>query len=285
MWSQLEGKLSINKNSTFHRAKNKETCQAKTFENYTSIIGILLIAAIIVVPLCLISLYSITAQAPQTLELEPQQFNLDATYAYVGPCTDNANVTDDIGNQLAPSQYPSVVYFNLTRSNVENVECDAIIEVFNVKIDSDKGPAENFAFFVGTNYVSSFSPDKLDTLTECIYNLINLSTVDSVTGNFRFNWPSDEAILSVKVGSFGTYTNYMNGGDLWNAGKPNSVSVIFHRIGYVTMTDGATSVQPDTTSANNKTQVQLQEFGDGFLRNELVPTAELLQMNLFYPFN
>ena len=91
--------------------------------------------------------------------------------------------------------------------------------------------------------------------------------------------------MSVKVGSVGTYTNYMNGSGLWSAGKPNSVSVIFHRIGYVTMTDSATSVKPDTTSVNNKTRVQLQEFEDGFLKNELVPMAELSEVNLFYPFN
>ena len=281
----MEVEWSINKNIVFHRAKNKRTSRTKTLENHTAIIGISVIAAIILASFCLVLLYLNTAQAPQSVELKPQQFNLDTAYAYVGPNTTMENITDDQGNQLSPNQYPSVVYFNLARSNAENVECDAIIEIFNVKITSDKGPAENFAFFVGTNYVSSFSDEELDNLTMCIHDLIDLSTVEGVTGNFHFNWHNDETFLSVKVGSVGTYTNYMNGTGLWSAGKPNSVSVIFHRIGYVTMTDGFTSVHPDTTSANNKTQVQLQEFEDGFLKNELVSMAELSQMNLFYPFN
>lgn len=277
--------MNLNKNTAFQRAKNKETYRAKTFENYSSIIGILLIVAIIIVPLCLIAIYSITTQYPQTIALKPQQFNLDASYAYVGPSITNANITDAEGNKLSPSRYPSVVYFKITRANTEKVECDAIIEVFNVKIASDKGPAESFTYFAGTNYIPSFSNPELDNLTICIYDLIDLSTVDGVTGDFLFNWSNDESILSVKVGSVGTYTNYMNGSGLWSAGKPNSVSVIFHRIGYVTITDGATSVQPDTTSVNNKTQVQLQEFKDGFLKNELVSTVELSEVNLFHPFN
>jgi hypothetical protein len=185
---------------------------------------------------------------------------------------------------MAPiSQYPSAVYFNITRPNVENVACDAILEVFNVKMASDKGPTENFAFFTGTNYNPSFSKKELITLTNHIYDLINLNTVDGVSGNFRFNWTADEFILSTKVGSFGTYTNYKNGLGLWSEGKPNAISVFIYRIGYVTMTDGAVVVQPDAISANNKTQVQLQEYNDGFLKNEIVPMDELSQKNRFQP--
>ena len=101
----------------------------------------------------------------------------------------------------------SAVYFNITRPTVENVACDAILEVYNVKIASDKGPVENFVFFAGTNYNPSFSDAELNTLTERIYDLFDLITVDGVTGNVCFNWTDDESILSAKVGSFGIYTN------------------------------------------------------------------------------
>jgi len=276
----------MNKNINFQQLRKKESFSAKTFKSGTLIISILFIAAIVIVSLCLFSIGSISAKAPQSIELKPQQFNLDATYAYVGQGPPNTTFTDSKGITPSPvSQYPSAVYFNITRPTVENVECDAILEVFNVKIASDKGPAENFAFFAGTNYNPSFSDEELNTLTEHIYDLIDLNKVDGVTGNFRFNWTNGESILSAKVGSFGIYTNYVNGLGLWSAGKPNTISVTFHRIGYVTMTNGVISVQPDTISANNKTQLQLQEYNDGFFKNEIVPTDELSQRNRFQPLN
>jgi len=276
----------MNKNINFQQPKKIEASRAKTFKSRTSIISILLITALVIVSLGLSSIGSLSAKAPPVIELEPQQFNLDAAYAYVGQGTQNDTFTDSRGILLSPiSQYPSAVYFNITRPTVENVACDAILEVYNVTIASDKGPSENFVFFAGTNYNPSFSDAEYNTLTEGIYDLFDLSTVDGVTGNFRFNWTADESVLSAKVGSYGTYTNYKNDLGLWSAGKPNTISVTIHRIGYVTMTNGAISVQPDTESVNNKTQVQLQEYDDGFLKNEIVPTDQLAQKNRFQPLN
>jgi hypothetical protein len=223
------------------------------------------------------------AQAPPSTEVKPQQFNLDATYAYVGKGPQNDNYNGSKGTMAPISQYPSALYFNITRPTIENLKCDAILEVYNIKITSDKGPYENFAYFAGTNYNPSFTQAELNNLTERIYNLIDVNDIDGITGNFLFNWTSDESILSAKVGSFGVYTNYKNGLGLWSTGKPNAVTVIINRIGYVTTTDGIISVQPDTISANNKTQVQLQEFDDGFLKNEIVPIDELSQQNRFQP--
>ena len=48
------------------------------------------------------------------------------------------------------------------------------------------------------------------------------------------------------------------------------------------MTNGDISVQPDTQGLNNKTQVQLQEYNDGFLKNEM-PMDALSQNNKFEP--
>ncbi len=276
--------LSMNKNINFDRLSKNRISLAKTFNKGTSIIGISTIALIVIVVLCLSSVYSISAEVPQLTYSKPKQFNLDVTYAYVGQGPPNATFTDSKGIILSPaSQYPSAVYLNITCPSIENVECDAILEVFNVKIASDKGPDENFAYFVGTNYNPSFSDEELNTLTMHIYDLIDLEKVDGVTGNFRFNWTKGESILSTKVGSFGIYTNYVNDLGLWNAGKPNTISVTVHRIGYVTMTNGISSVQPDLISDNNKAQVQLQEHNNGFLKNTIVPTDELSQRDQFQP--
>jgi hypothetical protein len=273
----------MNKTINFQKhRKIRTSAKTKTFKRRTSVIS-MLITMIVIVSLCLFSIGSLSATAPEISTAEPQ-FNLDVTYAYVGQGIQNDTFTDARGTLLSPvSQYPSAVYFNITRHIVENVACDAILEVYNVKIASDTGLAENFVFFTGTNYNPSFSDADLNALTEGIYDLFDLNTVDGVTGNFRFNWTNDESILSAKVGSFGIYTNYINGLGLWSAGKPNTISVFTNRIGYLTMTNGFISIQPDTTSANNKTQVQLQKFDDGFLKNEIVPPSKLPQENRFQP--
>lgn len=246
-----------------------------------SIISILLMTTMILVSLSLTSINSLSAKEPQVLESGPQ-FNLDATYAYVGQGPQNDTFTDSTGTVFSPiSQYPSAIYFNITRSTIENITCDVILEVYNVTISSDKGPAEIFIFFTGTNYNPSFSETELDKLTNYIYDLFDVNTVDGVNGHFRFNWTDNEPLLSTKVGSFGTYTNYKNGTGLWSAGQPNSISVTFHRIGCVSMTNGVVAIQPDTQSINCKKQVQLQEHNDGFLKNNLLSADELSQNNRF----
>jgi hypothetical protein len=243
----------------------------------------LMVLIIVIAVICQSSIGSISASTPNFIEAE-QQFNLDASYAYVGKGTPNVTVTDSRGNLLRPiSQYPSAVYFNVTRPSVENLECDAILEVFNITIASDKGPAEHFIFFTGTNYNPSFSDAELDTLTWKIYDLFDIDTIDGVSGIFYPNWTAGDSFLSAKVGSYGTYTDYGNDLGLWSEGKPNAISVTFHRIGYVTMTNGAVSMQPDVISVNDKTQVQLQEHNEGFLKNEIVPLDELSENNRFQP--
>ncbi|MDG6223065.1 MAG: hypothetical protein IAX21_01725 [Candidatus Bathyarchaeota archaeon] len=217
-----------------------------------------------------------------TIESTPKQFNLDPTYAYVGKGNQNSTVIDSNGILLSPiSQYPSTVYFNISRPTVKNIVCDAFLEVFNVKIESDKGSAENFIFFTGTNVIPSFSDAELNILTEGVYDLIDRTLRDGVSGNFRHNWTADESILSAKVGSYGTFTNYKNGLGLWSAGKPNNISVTFYRIGFVTITNGAISIRRDAICINHKSQIQLQEYDSGFLKNELVPIDKLSQNNRF----
>ncbi|XES77586.1 MAG: hypothetical protein ACBZ72_01605 [Candidatus Bathyarchaeia archaeon] len=252
---------------------------SKVFEWRTLLTSIVI--AIITVGLFSLSPINVLSANTPEITTAESQFNLDTAYAYVGRGAPNDTVTDSRGTLLSPvSQYPSAVYFNITRPAAENLACDALIEVYNITIASDKGPAEYFVFFAGTNNDPSFSDADLNKLTEGIYDLFDLNSFDGVTGNFRFNWTNDESVLSAKVGSYGIYTNYINGLGLWSAGKPNMVSVTFHRLGYVTMTSGVISVQPDTINVNNKTQVQLQEFDDGFLKNTI---GEITQANRFQP--
>ncbi|MBN2259991.1 MAG: hypothetical protein JW702_05585 [Clostridiales bacterium] len=273
----------MNKKNNFHRTWKNASIAGKHINRV--LVSISLITVIVVVLLSQSSMGSPSSSAPQIALSADPLFALDATYAYVGEGLRN-DTSEETGRSLAPiSQYPSAVYFNITRPAIENLECDAVLEVFNVTLKSDKGSIETFVFFTGTNYNPSFSDSNLNTLTDGIYDLFDLNAVDGITGNFCFNWTVNEEILSPKIGSFGTYTNYKNGLGLWSAGEPNKISITLHRIGCVTITNGAVSVQADSNGINNKKQVQLQHYSDGFLKNELVSMNQITETNRFKPWD
>jgi hypothetical protein len=270
----------MNKNLSSRKQRKFKAQIPRARNSRRLIIGVLLIAALFAVSLSLPALVASSAGAAQLPNVSPH-FNLDVAYFFVGQGP-SANCTSSDGHLMYPeSLYPSAVYFNVTRpTNPDNVSCDALIEVFIVKIASDKGPAENYVYFDGTNNNPSFSDAEKNALTVRIYDLFELSTIDGVSGNFCFNWTLGESLLSHKVGSYGVYTNYNYGLGLWRAGQPNTISLAVHRLGYVTMTNGVTSVVPDTT-LTSITQVQLQNSGSGFLINNIVPSNRLSQTNLF----
>lgn len=220
---------------------------------------------------------------PAQSDYEPQ-FNVEIAYAFVGKGPSEVPLSLFGWDVDYPeSQYPSVVYFNVTPSAAP-VSCDALIEVFLIKIISDKGPTESYAYFEGTNYEPSFSDSALTSLTARIYDLIDPSTVNGVTGHFRFNWTDNTPIFGGQVGSFGVYSSNPTELGLWSVGKPNTISVTVRRIGCVIMNGGSISVRANAISAN---ALQLPKFGDGFLYNKVVPADKLaqikLQTDLFQP--
>lgn len=252
---------------------------------YIAALSLITIALLIVISIGISSAQSNSTQDLQSVSLKPQQFHLQAAYAYVGKGPQNDTSIDQIGNKLSPvSEYPSTVIFNVTKPTIENETCDAVLEVFNVTIAADSGIAEKFVYFIGTNYNASFSDDELNTLTCGIYDLFDQTQIDAVRGNFRFNWTENEPLLSTQIGSYGIYTDYIHGAGLWSNGRPNAVTVTFHRLGNVVMTNGAVSAQPDTESANNRSQAQLQRYNDSFLINEMIPQSQLSQIDKFKPF-
>lgn len=254
---------------------------------HNTLIAILLAIMIVVVSISIPLIASVPTQNSQTSEptATTPNFNLDIAYAFVGQGPPNASYTDNDGRVMSPaSQYPSAVYLNVTRlPKASTGLCDAIIELFVVKISSDKGSIENYAYFDGTNIKSSFSDDELTELTNHVYDLIDLDAVDGVSGNFCFNWTTAQSILSQKIGSYGSYNNYKTGLGLWSAGQPDAISITIYRLGYVTMTNGAISVYSDKAASNALTQIQLQTYSDGFLNNKVVATNKLSQIDLFHP--
>ncbi len=216
------------------------------------------------------------------------QFQVQVAYAYVGPSP--SNVTSYFDNarnttmQLV-SQYPSVV-----RLQIKNIPgpqiagCDAIVEVYGIRINTDLGPSEYHAYFVGTNYNPIFSNASQSKLIQYVPKLINENIYSTIVGNFRSNWTNSDPLLTNTIGSITSYTSFSSALGLFAAGKPNIISVNVYRIGYITMTNSSVSVFEDlSTSAALQDMVQLSSYGNGSLYNNLVPADQMLQTDLFHP--
>jgi hypothetical protein len=275
----------MRKSINFELNKKRETL-TKNLRCSKSLVSLLLATALLFVLFFSFLLVSTSVQATQISELAPQ-FTFDVSYAYVAQGPTNDSYIDSMGNMMQPeSQYPSAIYFNVTRSpDAEPISYDAMLEVYLVTLTTDKGPVENFAYFEGTNYLPSFSDDALMTITDHIYDLIDLNAVNGVRGHFCFNWTKGEAFLSPRIGSAGSYCTNPSKLGLWSAGQPNTISMEVSRIGYVTITNGVVSIIQETTIDSELLHTQLSKNGDSFLDNELISADKLLQINPFDPIS
>jgi len=217
------------------------------------------------------------------------QFQVNIAYAYVGPAPYSVstyfNQATNTTMRLA-SQYPSSVRLNVSCiPNAQIAGCDAVVEVYGIKIAADKGPAEYRAYFVGTNYNPTLSNASLSTLIEHVSDLYNASLYSNLAGNFKFNWDSHTSFLTNTLGSITSYTSADTSAlGLFSEGKPNAISVTVYRIGYITITNGSVAVFEDTSTSAPKYMTQLGNYESGFLHNNLVPSAQLTTPeNLFQP--
>jgi hypothetical protein len=224
--------------------------------------------------------------APVYVAASATQFNPDIAYAYVGPAPANSSYFDQGFNatMYLASQFPSIVCLNITRiPGIQIASCDAEIEVYGVKIVTNTGLTENYAYGVGTNYNASFSHSQKNALVPYVNDLVDHNLYRAITGSFEFNWTTDASILSHTIGSIGWYTTNPNAGTgLASAGIPQSITVTVYRIGYVTVSNGSVSIYKDS-NVKSIISVQLSKYEDGFLYNKLVPTAQLPQTDLFHP--
>jgi hypothetical protein len=226
--------------------------------------------------------------APHEVASPKTQFQVHIAYAYVGPAPSNVSTYFDQATNTTMrlvSQYPSSVRLNISCiPNAQIAGCDAVVEVYGIKIATDKGPAEYHAYFVGTNYNPSLSNASLSTLIQYVPDLYNVSLYSNLAGNFKFSWDSHTSFLTNTLGSITSYTAADSSAlGLFSAGKPNAVSVTVYRIGYITITNGSVTVFEDPSNNTPTDMVQLSNYESGFLHNDLMPSAQLPQENLFQP--
>jgi hypothetical protein len=211
------------------------------------------------------------------------QFDVEVAYAYVGPGDSSSH--SHFGTPMYPvTLYPSVIYFNFTHvSSAETESCDAKIEVYLIRISSDKGPTENYTFSEGTNYNPSFDPHMLTStnIDPLIETMIDTRTTSGGGDEFSFNLTTNKSFLGGSIGSYGSYGSGTSGFGLWSAGQPDAIFVSVRRLGWITL--NGTSTFATFASAEDIVQVQLEKFGDGFLYNKIVPEDKLSQIDPFHP--
>lgn len=217
-----------------------------------------------------------------------EQFQVHIAYAYVGPALPSDSSYFDKGRNMTmhlTTQYPSVVRLNVSCiPGAKIADCDAVIEVYGVKTSADTGPAEYHAYFVGTICNLLCSSNIQSNISQYVADLVNLNLYAGVTGNFRFNSTDNSSILTNPIGSITKYTNAPTTTlGLYSAGKPNVVTVTVYRIGYITTKNGLVTIYDDPLNGNPKETVQLSNYQNGFLHNDMIPLAKLPQTNLFQP--
>ncbi len=220
------------------------------------------------------------------------QFQVEIAYAYVGPLPpDNASYYSAKFNQtmVHARKYPSAVFLSFTRvPSIQISSCDAVVQVYGVKIAADTGPTEYHAWSAGTNY-TALPLEDFHTLLRYSDNLIDRNLYRSIGGTFHQMWAANQSILSKKIGSVGVYTgnhtqNKPNAFDLSSAGIPNAISVEVRRLGYVTITNGSVTLHEDDVTVNEPVAfAQLSKYEDGFIYNNIVPAEQLPQIDLFHP--
>lgn len=269
------------KNTKFNRRIVRNF--AGTIKSNFAILGTVFITLVVLIGFSIASATTLT----QTIKVagSETQFNLKIDYTYVGKCNLNASYKDSKGyNMSLVSKYPSAIVFNITRMpGAQIASCDAEIEVYGIQILADTGTVENHAYFIGTNYDPSFSATELSAFVTHINDLVDRRVYSPARGNFNFNWTINTSILSPSVGSIGCYLSEPSKAGLWSGGKPNSISVAMHRLGYITMTNGEVSVYVEGTNQGPTAAAQLTKYGDAFLQNNLVPASKLPQIDLFHP--
>ena len=186
------------------------------------------------------------------------------------------------------SQFPSAVFLSVTSApSIQISSCDAVVQVYEVKITADTGATECYAWSIGTNY-TTIPQEDIHLLLIGEDDLVGHDLYRREGGIFLNMWETNQSLLSPKIGSIGVYTSNRTGGTinigLSSAGMPNAISVEVRRIGYVTVTNGSVALYEDAISANEPVAyAQLSKYEDGFIYNTLVPTEQLSQIDLFDP--
>lgn len=259
----------------------------RLFSTRTVKYNLMTLSAVLIISTLVISyaLVSGSSSTQLTKAAQPEtQFRVDIAYAYTGKWTANISHTDFGDHLMSPvSQYPSAIKLNITRLPGSNIEsCDAILEVYSVKVQTNTGQFEQFAYAIGTNY-TAFNPLKIQSLVSHMDDIVDKTEYSGgYEGTISLNWTDNESMMTNAFGSACYCSSHNASLGLWKSGTPSTVFVSVSRIGYITMNGDTVTVYKDA-APNTAAAAQLGNHEDGFLYNSIVPASELPQTNLFAP--
>jgi hypothetical protein len=246
-------------------------------------LSIVLIISTLVISYSLLSPTS-SGQLIKTAGSE-SQFKVDLAYSYTGRWTANSSYVDSENRQMSlVSLYPSVTILNITRLPAVNMpSCDVMLEIYDLTLTTNTGLFEKFAYGIGTNYTSSYTPFKMQSVMSHIDDLVDKTVYrGGWEALVRPNWTENTSFMTNTIGSACIYSSHNSSLGLWSDGTPNIVSIAVNRIGYLTMTDDSVMAYKDIVT-NTAVAKQLYNREEGFLYNAIVPAEELPQTNLFAP--
>lgn len=205
----------------------------------------------------------------------PLNFNL--TYVYIGDYwNNNSNINDGNYGWKYHINYRTTPIINVNDFPVR--QSFAAYEYFTLEVSTENGVVATLGF---DSHV--YSQTYLD------YN----SSTDLSFGTQQwFTSNSTNRMRSAANSQQGPDVNNSNGTALgevmgsasdWNiaAGKPETILVTVRLLGWVIINDNSTTVH--YASPEPIAQVQLQNYGDGFIYNKLFSQGELAQINPVMP--
>ena len=229
----------------------------------------LMVGVASIVPL----VFLMSAKAEITPEEQPQ-FSVDVPYAYIANYWDNSIETNRTASLWALNENPNnvkmlfTIALNATPNfDPQTVAQDAIFEIYQVEIVSDKGSVGNVTYSVYANCNSSKLPQ------DFYFHRDQWFDANSTKDSFVMYWTINGTSVTFKMG---------HGLD-WDRslGEPETLSIKVRRQGWVILNNNSTTAylaDPEVIL-----QIQLEKFGDGFLYNNLVPEDELSKIDPFLP--
>jgi hypothetical protein len=205
----------------------------------------------------------------------PLNFNL--TYAYIGDYwNNNSNINDGNYGWKYHINYRTVPIIGVNDFPIR--QSFAAYEYYTLEVSTEKGVIATLAF---DSHVYSLTYLDYNSSTDLSFGSQQWFTCNSTN---RMRSASNSQQGPEMNNSNGTaYGQVMGSASDWDisAGKPETIFLTIRLLGWVIINDNGTTVH--YASSEPIAQVQLQNYGGGFMYNKLFTEDELAQINPVMP--
>jgi hypothetical protein len=236
-------------------------------KNKTNLLPGSVIAVLLGVVLATPLLYSNSVIAPTT---GTKIFDVDLPYVYL----ERRNTTVIGGPVSEPMTLDvpctkSLFALNYTQISDNIPPCDALLEVYQIQIKSEKGLLDTIGKYQGIYEYLNITSDKI------IKQFMGETPCTGFFGVAFSDWTVGKS--KTDIFSYGT-------GDLWQAdAEPETLTVSVQRLGWFIVT-GDSSEAVVLSEPELVIEVQLEKYKEGLLYNSVIPEDQLDHIDLTNPF-